>query len=208
MKKYAYVRVSSKDQNEARQLAAIEKYEIPRKQVFIDKQSGKDFERTSYQRLLRKLKPEDLLVIKSIDRLGRNYDEIIEQWRYLTREKRVDIIVDDMPLLNTTYAKDILGTFIADLVLQILSYCAHIERENIHQRQAEGIEEAKKRGVKFGRPKKDFPPEFDEWYAQWRNHEISGDELADKCNMALGCVYRKLREMGVSLQEAGRYPAR
>lgn len=202
MKKYAYVRVSSRDQNEARQLAALEKYEIPRKNIFIDKVSGKNFKRLDYQRMVRRLKPGDLLVIKSIDRLGRNYDEIIEQWRHLTKSKKVDIIVDDMPLLNTTYAKDILGTFIADLVLQILSYCAHTERENIHIRQAEGIEEAKKRGVKFGRPRKELPPEFPDWYVQWRNREITGDELAERCNMALGCVYRKLREMGVSLQEA------
>ena len=143
-KVYGYVRVSSKDQNVARQLAALEKFHLERKSIFIDKMSGKDFNRPSYMRMIRRLREGDLIIIKSIDRLGRNYDEIIEQWRLITKDKKADIRVLDMPLLDTTLSKDILGTFIADLVLQVLSFCAHEERTNIKQRQREGIEAAKK----------------------------------------------------------------
>lgn len=200
MATYGYIRVSSKDQHTDRQSIAMAQYQIPRRNLFTDKQSGKDFERPAYQRLLKKLKPGDLLIIKSIDRLGRNYDEIIAQWRLITKDRQTDILVMDMPLLDTRQSKDILGTFIADLVLQILSYVAHTERENIQQRQAEGIAAAKARGVKFGRPRKDFPPDFETLYASWRTGEISGDELAERCNMALGVVYRKLRAQGVTLQ--------
>lgn len=200
METYGYIRVSSKDQHTDRQHIAMAQYHIHKKNIFTDKQSGKDFQRPAYQRLLKKLRPGDLLVIKSIDRLGRNYDEILEQWRVITKARQADVLVMDMPLLDTRQCKDILGTFIADLVLQILSYVAHTERENIHQRQAEGIAAAKARGVRFGRPVKELPPDFDFLYAAWRGGEITGDELAARCGMALGVVYRKLRQQGIHLQ--------
>ena len=197
---YGYIRVSTREQNEDRQLIALSAWEIPQKNLYIDKQSGKDFNRPAYKRLLKKLKPDDLLIVKSIDRLGRNYDEILEQWRIITKVRQADILVLDMPLLDTRQCRDILGSFIADLVLQILSYVAHTERENIRQRQAEGIAAAKARGVHFGRPVKEFPPDFDSLYAAWRGGEISGGELAARCDMALGAVYRKLRQQGIHLQ--------
>lgn len=177
---------------------------IPSKQLYIDKQSGKDFNRPAYSRLMRRLRPGDLLVIKAIDRLGRNYDEVIEQWRILTKERGVDIRVLDMPLLDTTHAKDLLGTFIADLTLQVLSYCAHAERENTRQRQMEGIASAKARGVQFGRPKKELPENIDELYREWRQGKMTGDELAGLCGMALGVLYRKLREHGFRVQDTPR----
>lgn len=153
MSTFAYVRVSSRDQNEDRQLIAMQEFGVPKTHIYTDKQSGKDFDRPSYQRLMRRLKPGDLLVIKSIDRLGRNYDEIIQQWREITKRKQVDIAVLDMPLLNTRQGdRDLTGVFISDLVLQILSYVAQTERENIRQRQREGIDAAKRKGVAFGRP--------------------------------------------------------
>lgn len=158
---YGYVRVSSKDQNIARQLAALEQFHLNKKSIYIDKMSGKDFNRPSYMKLMKKIKEGDLIIIKSIDRLGRNYDEIIEQWRLITKEKKADIRVLDMPLLDTTLSKDILGTFIADLVLQVLSFCAHEERTNIKQRQKEGIAAAKKRGVHFGRKPLLLPKDFE-----------------------------------------------
>lgn len=172
--------------------------ESPR-EMYIDKQSGRDFNRPACKRLLKKLRPGDLLVVGSIDRLGRNYDEILEQWRVITKVRQTDILVLDMPLLDTRQCGDILGSFIAGLVLQILSYVAHTERENIHRRQAEGIAAAKARGVRFGRPAKEFSPDFDALYASWRSGEISG-ELAARCDMALGVVYRKLRQRGIYLQ--------
>lgn len=204
MEEYGYARVSGKDQNLDRQIDAMLKAGVPRRRIYTEKKSGKDFQRPTYQRLVKRLKPGDLLLIKSIDRLGRNYDEIIEQWRALTKERGVDIRVLDMPLLDTTHAKDLLGTFIADLVLQVLSYCAHAERENIRQRQAEGIAAAKARGVRFGREKKELPPDFPELYAAWRRGEITGDEIAARCNMALGALYRRLRELGIQVQSAPR----
>lgn len=191
---YGYVRVSTKDQFEDRQVIALAEYQIPRKNLFIDKQSGKDFERPAYKRLVRKLRPGDLLIVKSIDRLGRNYKEIIEQWRIITKERGADIKVLDMPLLDTTYGKDLLGTFIADLVLSVLSYASQIERENILKRQAEGIAAAKARGVKFGRPMKHLPDNFDQLYKAWRRGEITSRELEERCDMALGVIYRKIRE--------------
>lgn len=200
MENYGYIRVSSKEQHTDRQHIALAEYHIPKKNLFIDKQSGKNFDRPAYRRLLKKLNPGDLLILKSIDRLGRNYDEIIEQWRLITKVKQADVLVIDMPLLDTQQSKDILGSFIADLVLQILSYVAHTERENIHQRQAEGIAAAKARGVRFGRPKKDFPPDFESLYVSWRSGQISGDELARRCNMALSVVYRKLHQQGIHLK--------
>ena len=180
---YGYVRVSSTDQNEDRQMIALAEAGVPNHKIFIDKQSGKDFERPQYKRMIKKLKPGDLLYIQSIDRLGRNYLEIQEQWRILTKEKGVDISVIEMPLLNTRNGKDLLGTFIADLVLQILSFVAQTERENIRTRQAQGIAAAKSRGVKFGRPAKELPLNFYSVLEQWKRHEITGREAAKECNM-------------------------
>lgn len=187
-----------------RQIAAMREAGIGSEQIYTDKQSGKDFRRPAYGRLVRRLRPGDLLVIKSIDRLGRNYDEVIEQWRILTKERGVDIRVLDMPLLDTTHAKDLLGTFIADLTLQVLSYCAHAERDTTRQRQREGIVSAKARGVRFGRPRKELPENIDELYSAWRRGELTGEELALQCGMALGVLYRKLRERGFRVQDSPR----
>ena len=165
---FGYIRVSSTDQNEERQLVAMKEKNVPGKNLFMDKQSGKDFERPSYKKMIRRLKPGDLLYILSIDRLGRNYMEIQEQWRILTREKKIDICVLDMPLLDTRSGKDLMGTFIADLVLQILSFVAQNERENIRRRQAEGIAAAQARGVRFGRPPRPLPPNFCAVHKAWR----------------------------------------
>lgn len=176
---YGYIRVSSKDQNEERQRIAMEEIGLQEHQMYIDKQSGKDFNRPAYRRLLRKLKQEDVLYIKSIDRLGRNYEEIQNQWRVITRDKKVNIVVLDMPLLDTRNARgDLTGVFISDLVLQILSYVAQTERENIRQRQAEGILAARQRGVKFGRPRKVIPENFDHILSMWKEKEISSREAA------------------------------
>lgn len=178
MKYYGYIRVSTKEQNEDRQVDALKAYEIPSKNVFMDKQSGKDFERPAYQQLIRKLKKGDVLIIKSIDRLGRNYDEIIEQWRVITKQIDADIVVIDMPLLDTRVGKDLTGKFVADLVLQILSYVAQTEREAIRQRQAEGIAAAKARGVKFGRPRIPLPSEFHVVSELYRRQMITSRESA------------------------------
>lgn len=182
---YAYIRVSSRDQNEDRQLSAIHELKVPEKNIFIDKQSGKDFNRPQYIRLISKLKKGDLLYIKSIDRLGRNYEEILEQWRLLVRTKSIDIVVLDMPLLDTRRGKDLMGTFLSDIVLQVLSFVAENERLNIRQRQAEGIAAAKKKGVHFGRPSKPLPKDFNDIYWQWRSGEITGTEAARKCGLPL-----------------------
>ena len=157
---YGYVRVSTREQKEDRQLLALRELSIPEENIFLDKQSGKDFLRPQYQRLVRKLKPDDLLYIKSIDRLGRNYGEILEQWRILTKEKQIDIVVLDMPLLDTRRGKDLMGTFLSDIVLQVLSFVAENERANIRQRQLEGIAAAKARGVRFGRPPRPLPVNY------------------------------------------------
>ena len=178
MKYYGYIRVSTKEQNEDRQVDALKAYEIPQKNVFMDKQSGKDFERPAYQQLIRKLKKGDVLIIKSIDRLGRNYDEIIEQWRVITKQVDADIVVIDMPLLDTRVGKDLTGQFVADLVLQILSYVAQTEREAIRQRQAEGIAAAKARGVKFGRPRIPLPSDFHVVSELYRRQMITSRESA------------------------------
>ena len=191
---YGYARVSTKEQNEDRQLIALEELEVPAKNIFIDKQSGKDFNRPRYKALLRKMRAGDILYIKSIDRLGRNYEEIIEQWRILTKEKRVDIVVIDMPLLDTRRGKDLMGTFLSDIVLQVLSFVAENERKNIRQRQKEGIEAAKLRGVKFGRPEKDLPKDFDVYVQMWVNHEITGIKAADVLGMPTSTFYRKAKE--------------
>lgn len=170
---YGYVRVSSADQNEDRQLIVMNKNNVPKGNIYIDKQSGKDFERPQYKKLVKKLKAGDLLYILSIDRLGRNYEEIQKQWRMLTKDIGIDICVIDMPLLDTRNGKDLMGTFIADLVLQILSFVAQNERENIKKRQAQGIAAAKEKGIKFGRPKTKLPENFDEIVKKWRKKDIS-----------------------------------
>lgn len=175
---YGYIRVSSRDQNEGRQKIAMREFGISDEFVFLDKQSGKNFERPGYKRLMRKIKPGDTLVIKSIDRLGRNYEEILEQWRILTKEKQVAIVVLDMPLLDTRQGRDLTGTLIADIVLQLLSYVAQTEREFIRQRQAEGIAAAKARGVRFGRKPMEHPPEFDILRLNWENGRISARKAA------------------------------
>lgn len=182
---YGYVRVSAKDQNEDRQIIAMREVGVSEKNIYMDKQSGKDFKRKQYKRLVRKMKKDDLLYIKSIDRLGRNYEEIIEQWRHLTKEKRIDIIVLDMPLLDTRRGKDLMGTFLSDIVLQVLSFVAENERSNIRQRQAEGIAAAKARGVKFGRPPKPLPEKFHAVYQRWKNGKITGTRAAEECNMPI-----------------------
>jgi len=190
-KVYGYVRVSSTDQHEDRQLIAMAERGIPQGRVYIDKQSGKDFARPRYRALMKKLRPGDQLCITSIDRLGRNYEEIQEQWRFLTREKKVDILVFDMPLLDTRRDKDLVGTLIADLVLQVLSFVAQNERENIRKRQAEGIAAAKARGVKFGRKKTALTPDFLQAYAQWKGRQISLTEAAKRCGISrAGFYYR------------------
>ena len=181
---YGYIRVSSRDQNEDRQVIAMREFGIAEKNLVIDKQSGKDFARPGYRRLLRKLKPNDTLVIKSIDRLGRNYDEVLEQWRLLTKEKQVDIVVLDMPLLDTRKGRDLIGTLISDIVLQLLSYVAQTEREFIHQRQAEGIAAAKGRGVKFGRKPKERPAEYEHLRDEWRAGRISARAAARQLGVA------------------------
>jgi DNA invertase Pin-like site-specific DNA recombinase len=177
-KQYGYIRVSSREQNEDRQRLAMLEFGIDAVNIILDRQSGKDFERPGYRRLLKKLKPGDTLVIKSIDRLGRNYDEILEQWRYLTKDKQAAIVVLDMPLLDTRQGRDLTGVVIADIVLQLLSYVAQTEREFNRQRQAEGIAAAKKRGVKFGRTPKNRPPEFEELRGEWERGEVSARAAA------------------------------
>lgn len=190
---YGYVRVSTKEQNEDRQLAALAPFEIPAGNLYMDKLSGKDFKRPAYRKLVRRLKPDDVLIVKSIDRLGRNYKEIMEQWRIITKEKRADIKVIDTPLLDTTYCKDLLGTFIADLVLAVMSYSAQMERENIRQRQAEGIAAAKARGVQFGRPRLEMPDNFEEQYILWSNGNITIHEFAKRCGISRSTLYVRLK---------------
>lgn len=182
---YGYVRVSTRDQNEERQLIALLELQVPKKNIFIDKQSGKDFDRPCYKKLLRRMKKDDLLYIKSIDRLGRNYNEIQEQWRILTKDKGVDIVVLDMPLLDTRHGKDLMGTFLSDIVLQVLSFVAENERMNIRQRQAEGIAAAKAKGVRFGRVPKPLPENFHAVYQRWKRDEITGTAAAKECGMPL-----------------------
>lgn len=194
-KNYGYVRVSSQDQNEARQVIALLDVGILESEIYIDKSSGKNFDRKEYKKLLRRLNENTILFVKSIDRLGRNYEEIIEQWRIITKVKRADIVVLDMPLLDTRREKNLMGTFIADIVLQILSYVAQTERENIKQRQAEGIAAAKARGVKFGRPERTLPDNFTKVVFMWEKKEISLKEAAKICNMPKSTFYDKAREI-------------
>ena len=201
---YGYIRVSSSDQNEERQRIALRQRKVAEQNVFIDKLSGKDFDRPSYQRLTQCLKAGDLLYVLSIDRLGRNYKEILEQWRFLTKEKGVDICVLDMPLLDTRNGKDLMGTFIADLVLQILSFVAQNERENIQRRQAQGIAAARARGVKFGRPARPLPENFCELHAAWRSKKITLQQAANACGMPAGTFYAKAVQQENALYNPAR----
>lgn len=195
---YGYIRVSSKDQHEDRQLVALQELSIPDKNIFTDKQSGKDFKRPQYQRMIRKLRKDDLLYIKSIDRLGRNYAEILEQWRVLTKEKRIDIVVLDMPLLDTRRGKDLMGTFLSDIVLQVLSFVAENERCNIRQRQAEGIAAAKARGVRFGRPIIKVPDHFEQIVKAWEQKELTIQDVVRECGMSEATFYRRLKDYRLS----------
>ena len=177
--------MSTRDQNEDRQFIALREMAVPEGNIFMDKQSGKDFNRPQYKKLIRKLKPDDLLYIKSIDRLGRNYGEILEQWRILTKEKKIDIVVLDMPLLDTRRGKDLMGTFLSDIVLQVLSFVAENERTNIRQRQAEGIAAAKAKGIRFGRPPLPLPENFHVNYQRWKSGEITCTAAANACGLPL-----------------------
>lgn len=190
---FGYARVSTTEQNEDRQLIAMKEKGIPKKNIYVDKQSGKDFDRPRYRELIRKLQEGDVLYISSIDRLGRNYQEVQRQWHILTKKIKVDIAVIDMPLLDTRTGKDLLGTFIADLVLQILSFSAHSERDNIKRRQAEGIAAAKARGVRFGRPKKPLPDNFIQIYKEWKKDVITISEAAERCGVTLSTFRYKVR---------------
>ena len=194
MSVYGYIRVSSKDQKEDRQQIALKEVGVELQNIYVDKQSGKDFNRPQYKKMLRKLKKDDLLYIKSIDRLGRNYEEILQQWRILTKEKGVDIVVLDMPLLDTRRGKDLMGTFLSDIVLQVLSFVAENERTNIKQRQAEGIAAAKAQGIKFGRPPLPLPDNFYEVHKAWRSKKITLKQAAAACNMPVGTFYGKVRK--------------
>lgn len=197
-KYYAYVRVSSRDQNVDRQMTALLALGIPEQNIYMDKQSGKDFNRQQYKRLLRKLDETSVLFVKSIDRLGRNYTDLNEQWRIITKEKGADIVVLDMPLLDTRRDKNLLGTLISDIVLALLSYVAENERLNIRQRQAEGIVAAKERGVKFGRPPKPLPENFDDIYYQWKGKKISIEQAAKACGLPQTTFHDKAKRFGNS----------
>ena len=194
MSVYGYIRVSSKDQKEDRQQIALKEVGVEKQNIYADKQSGKDFNRPQYKKMLRKLKKDDLLYVGSIDRLGRNYEEILQQWRILTKEKGVDIVVLDMPLLDTRRGKDLMGTFLSDIVLQVLSFVAENERTNIKQRQAEGIAAAKAQGIKFGRPPLPLPDNFYEVHKAWRSKKITLKQAAEACNMPVGTFYGKARK--------------
>lgn len=200
---FGYVRVSSKDQNEDRQVITMREMQIPEENIFIDKQSGKDFNRPQYKKLLRKVKPDDLIYIKSIDRLGRNYAEILDQWKVITKDKRVDLYVMDMPILDTRREKNLLGTFISDLVLALLSYVAENERINIRQRQAEGIAAAKARGVHFGRRPNPLPENFYEVYQLWKMKKISVSEAAKQCGMPQTTFFERARAYEKSTLQNG-----
>ena len=186
---YGYARVSTREQNEVRQIIALKGVKVTEENIYIDKQSGQNFERPNYQRMVKRLKKDDVVFIKSIDRLGRNYEEVLEQWRILTKDKGVDIVVLDMPLLDTRQGRDLTGTLIADIVLQLLSYVAQTERENIRQRQAEGIAAAKARGVRFGPKARALPDSFDDLRQAWRGGRITLREAASACGMPKSTFY-------------------
>ena len=194
MSKYGYARVSSKEQNEDRQVIAFHEMGLSDSEIYIDKQSGKDFNRPKYKKLIRKLKKDDLIYIKSIDRLGRNYEDIIEQWKIITKDKQADIVVLDMPILDTRRGKDLMGTFLADVVLAVLSYVAENERTAIKQRQAEGIAAAKARGIRFGAPPLPLPDDFSEIFYRWKRKEISLDDAAKESGFAKSTFYYKAKK--------------
>lgn len=206
MRNFGYIRVSSRDQNEERQIIALHEFGICNEDIFIDKQSGKDFNRPEYMHMVEQIHSGDLIVVKSIDRLGRNYNEILEQWRSLTKEKEVDICVLDMPLLDTRRNRDLLGTLIADIVLQLLSYVAQTEREFIKQRQAEGIAAAKARGVHMGRPAIPVPDDFSEIIRLWEHKKLSIDEVLKRCNMCETTFYKRLNEHRIIEQYKKKAP--
>ena len=191
---YGYIRVSTREQNEQRQLLAMRDFGIPQNQIYMDKQSGKDFERKNYKKMVRKLKKDDTLVVKSIDRLGRNYEEILEQWRIITKEKQAAIVVLDMPLFDTRQNRDLTGTLIADIVLQLLSYVAQTEREFIRQRQAEGIAAAKRNGVKFGRKPMERPNGLESLKEQWLHGELSARAAAKQLGVTHSTFLRWVKE--------------
>ena len=197
-KVYGYARVSTREQNEDRQLIALKKMGVPEKNIYLDKLSGKDFDRPQYKKLLQKLDKNSILYIKSIDRLGRNYKDLSSQWQIITKEKGADIVVIDMPVLNTAHEKNLLGSLISDLVLALLSYVAESEYRTIHQRQAEGIAAAKARGVKFGRPIKQLPSNFQEVYKNWKHKKIPLSIAARECNMAKTTFYEKAKAFELS----------
>lgn len=195
---YGYVRVSSREQNEDRQLISLKEMGVPAENIYIDKQSGKDFNRPEYKKLMKSVRRDDVIYIHSIDRLGRNYEDILEQWRIITKEKGVDIVVIDMPLLDTRRGKDLMGTFLSDIVLQVLSFVAENERKNIRTRQAEGIAAAKARGVKFGRPEMKMPENFKETVTKWEKGKITVKEILKMYEMSESTFYRKVREIRLS----------
>ena len=195
MNVYGYVRVSSRDQNEDRQLIAMKKLGVPESGIYMDKESGRDFDRPMYREMVQKLERGDLVYIKSIDRLGRNYKEIVEQWQHLTRVKEADIVVIDMPLLDTRRGKDLLGTFLSDIVLQVLSFVAENERDNIRSRQREGIEAARERGVRFGRPVLPMPEDFEEIIRALRKGEITAAEAARRCGFSRATLYSRIAKL-------------
>ena len=201
MNTYGYVRVSTREQNEDRQLIALSRFQIPETNIYIDKQSGKDFNRPQYQKMIRKICKGDLLYLKSIDRLGRNYDEIIEQWQLISKTKGADIVVIDMPLLDTRRGKDVLGTFLSDIVLQVLSFAAENERDNIRQRQAEGIAAARLRGVRFGRPETRLPDDFSEICLMWQQNRISAADAADCLGITRDSFYYHARKTLRNIRE-------
>ncbi len=206
MKIYGYIRVSTKEQNEDRQRIAMKEAGVTPRRLYMDKQSGKDFNRQNYQKLLRKIRRNDLLYIKSIDRLGRNYEEILEQWRVITREIEADIVVLDMPLLDTRRGKDLMGTFLADIVLQVLSFVAENERVSIRQRQAEGIAAAREKGVHLGRPSEPLPPLFKEVFDRWTAGELTGAAAARLCEMPLTSFLYRAKHYKVGETEESKKP--
>jgi DNA invertase Pin-like site-specific DNA recombinase len=199
-REWGYARISAKDQHEDRQIYALHEFGIQDKQIFTDKQSGKDFDRPMYQKLLKKLQPEDVIYVMSIDRLGRNYNEILEQWRYLTKERQVDIVILDMPLLDTRKGKDLTRTFLSDIVLQLLSFVAENERKTIRRRQREGIEAARKRGVRFGRPIKHLPDDFPKVWKDWKDKKITAAGAAEHYQISLSTFYYQAKKYAESLQ--------
>ena len=205
---YGYVRVSTRNQNEDRQMIAMREFGVEEKQIVVEKQSGKDFDRPLYRKLIKKLRPGDTLVVKSIDRLGRNYTEILEQWRFTSQEREVSIVVLDMPILNTQEDRELVWKLLSDLVLQVFSYVAENERENIRQRQAEGIAAAKARGVRFGRPRLTMPEEFDKMAALWQRQEISASEAARRLGVSCHTFLRRMGEREIKRTVPGTEKAK